>query len=188
MNSKLMVSAAHSGSKSEPFLVADDRTDSTPGRSCQSSLCAASLTLARSLIACGVGKDSRIGIVMTVRPERDLARRAVSAIGAAMIMHDTVSSPRELAAFLNQSACSVLLTERQTNGANIVTLLSELDTEFADSRAGDLQSLQFPFLRHIAVVDATDSLGAIESWDDFQHRSEFVWPELVHAIVAKPAA
>lgn len=187
MNSKPMASAAFKSSSSELFLVTEQWSESDAAHASKISLCTASLTLARSLVSCGVGKDSRVGVVMTERPERHIVHQAAAVIGAEAITHDRISSAEYLAAFLNETACSVLLTQRQLNGASMEAMLSYLDMEILDSRPGDLQSLYVPFLRYIALAGTTCSRGAVESWDDFQRRSAFVWPELVQAMAAKVA-
>jgi fatty-acyl-CoA synthase len=140
--------------------------------------------IGRALIACGVGKGTRVGVLMTNRPEYVAAFFGVSMSGALLVPLSTFSTPPELAYLLEASAVTVLLVEEQVLSKNFVTLLRELEPDIAVKKPGELQSLRFPFLRYLAVVGKTPASGTIESWDRFLARGEAVPPALLAAAAA----
>lgn len=148
------------------------------------------LELARALAACGVGKDSRVGILMTNRPELLAAAFGTALAGGVAVMLNTFATPRELAHMLEISGVSILLFERRVAGSDFVEMLCEMEPGVQG--AGPLRSGRFPFLRRLAMLDpeaVSVSAGAIESWSDFLGRGDATPPALVRAAAAtvKPA-
>ena len=70
------------------------------------------LEIARALRACGVGKDSRVGILMSNRPEWIAAFFGIGLAGGVAVALSTFSTTPELEQLLQASAVSVLLFER----------------------------------------------------------------------------
>lgn len=158
-----------------------------------------SVEVARALVACGVGKDSRVGILMTNRPEQLAAAFGTALAGGVSVMLNTFSTPRELAHLLEASGIGVLLFERHIAKRDLAAVLCELEPEIRASEPGGLLSTRFPFLRRLAVLGAAEASadaegrpaeeGAIEAWLDFLKPGSATPPALVEATAAavKPA-
>jgi fatty-acyl-CoA synthase len=124
--------------------------------------------VARSLIACGVGKGTRVGILMTNRPEFLAATFGTALAGGVATTLSTFSTPVELDHLVAVSGVSVLLIERQILKKDFATILAELEPTIASSQPGALASTKYPFLTHLAAIG--DDLGAIENWAAFLAR------------------
>ncbi|MCB2072688.1 MAG: acyl--CoA ligase [Novosphingobium sp.] len=145
------------------------------------------MEVARALVACGIGKGTRVGIMTTNRLEYFSCFFGAALAGGVATPLSTFSTPAELEALLRLSGVSVLLFERNVLKKDFAEILTELEPQIATSRPGELNSLKFPFLRHIAMIDSEDGKGAIEGWSAFRARSAEVAPELVDACAAEVA-
>lgn len=143
-----------------------------------------SVDVARALLACGLGKGARVGILMTNRLEFLSSVFGTALAGGVATTLNTFSTPSELQVLLGNSGCSVLLLERKVLKKDFAAVLAELEPKIATTAAGKLVSLKFPFLRHLAMVDSDESAGAIEGWSGFLARGEDISPELVEATAA----
>jgi fatty-acyl-CoA synthase len=146
-----------------------------------------SLEVARALAACGVGKDGRVGILMTNRPEHLAAAFGAALAGGVIVELNTFATAPELAQLLEASSVSTLLFERRAAGRDFAAVLRELEPAVGSAEPGRLRSLRFPFLRRLAMLDgeaAPAQEGAIEGWTDFLRRSGATPPALVEARAA----
>ena len=143
-----------------------------------------SVAIARSLIACGAGRDSRIGILMTNRLEWVSSFFGIGLAGGTAVGLSTFSTPAELEYLIKASGVSIVLFERSVVAKDFAAILTELEPAIASAEAGTLTSTKFPFLRRLAMVDAGPTGGAIESWEAFHAHGEGVSPELVDARAA----
>jgi acyl-CoA synthetase (AMP-forming)/AMP-acid ligase II len=122
--------------------------------------------VARSLIAGGLDKGARVGVMMTNRPEWLAAVFGVGLAGGVAVGLSTFSTPSELGFLLKASAVSTLLFEPQVAKKDFRAMLEALAPAVARARPGELASPEFPFLRRLVVLDRPGS-GAIEAWPDF---------------------
>ena len=129
-----------------------------------------SIEVAQALIACGLGKGDRVGILMTNRAEFLSAVFGAALAGGTATPLSTFSTAHELEHLLATSACSMLLFERRVLRKDFSGMLAELDGAIGEAAPGTLASVKFPFLRHLAAVDMTESFGAVESWRAFLSR------------------
>lgn len=143
-----------------------------------------SVEVARALLACGVSKGTRVGILMTNRPEFLSAVFGTALVGGVATTLSTFSTPAEMQVLLQNSGCSVLLFERNVLKKDFADMLVELEPDIGSASAGQLVSLQYPYLRHLAMVDSEQSMGAIESWSEFLARGNSISSELVDATAA----
>jgi fatty-acyl-CoA synthase len=123
--------------------------------------------VARALMACGVGKSSRVGILMTNRPEWIAAVFGTAIAGGVAVPLSTFSTAPELEYLLQASCVSILLFERAIARTDFTEILCELEPVIRISELGQLHSVKFPFLRRLAVVGTAPASGAIESWAGF---------------------
>ena len=137
------------------------------------------LEVACALRATGVGKDTRVGVLMTNRPEWISAFFGISLAGGVAVALSTFSTPAELEYLLNTSSVAVLLFERTVLKTDFLSVLSELVPEIATTAPGTLQSETFPFLRHLVAVG--DAPPGIDMWDGFLARGHDEPRELIYA-------
>jgi acyl-CoA synthetase (AMP-forming)/AMP-acid ligase II len=142
-----------------------------------------SIEVARALLACGVGKDTRVGILMTNRPEFLAAMFGTALAGGVVVALNTFSTPPELEYLVQASSVSLLLFERTVAGKDFGAILGDLEPAIKAAKPGALESAKFPFLRRLAVVGA-EMGGAVESWAGFVGHAEAVPGALVDATAA----
>ncbi len=147
-------------------------------------LWARSHEVARALIACGAGKDSRIGILMSNRPEWVSACFGIGLAGGTAVGISTFSTPSELEYIIQASGISMLLFERSVAAKDFAEMLTELEPAIGASQPGKLASLRFPYLRRLVSIGEAPCGGAIEVWDSFLARGNHVPPALVDAAAA----
>lgn len=142
-----------------------------------------SVAVARALLACGIGKGARVGILMTNRLEFLSSLFGTALAGAVATPISTFSTSTELEILLRNSACSVLLFERHILKKDFAALLIELEPKISAASPDAFNSLKFPYLRHLAIVD-NDAIGAIDSWKSFLARGNNIAREQVDATAA----
>lgn len=115
-----------------------------------------STRLARGMLASGISKGSRLGLLMPNSPDFVVAWLAAARIGAIIIPINTFYKPRELAFVLHHADIQVLLTaDKLLNNdylARLETCIPQLlqQPHSTDSNKPMLLR-EFPFLRHIYV-------------------------------------
>jgi fatty-acyl-CoA synthase len=141
--------------------------------------------IARALTACGAGKDTRVGILMTNRPEWVAAFFGVALAGGVAVALSTFSTAPELEYLLRATSVSILLFERSVGKKDFVAMLREIEPAVLTMPAGEVRSLRLPFLRRLAVVDAAaDDAAGIETWSRFLQHGTAVSASLVAATAA----
>lgn len=148
------------------------------------TLWARAMDIARALRACGVGKDSRVGILMTNRPEWIAAFFGVGIAGGVAVALSTFSTAPEMEYLLQVTGVSILLFERSVAKKDFAEMLCDLEPGITRAMPGELVSMRFPFLRHLAAVDIAEGSGAIESWAEFLSHGAAVPPALMEATAA----
>ena len=136
-------------------------------------LLAHSLDVARALVACGVGKGERIGILMTNRPEFVSVLFGIALAGAVPVALSTFSTRSELDYLLSASQISILLFESRVLKTDFQAMIAELEPDVAGSRPGTLSSLRYPYLRHLVSLGGAPG-GATECWDSFLARGRAI--------------
>ncbi|WP_199747968.1 class I adenylate-forming enzyme family protein [Actinomadura sp. WAC 06369] len=126
-----------------------------------------SLGVARALRACGLGKDGRVGVLMTNRAEWLAAVFGTSLAGGVAVPLSTFSTPPELDHLLRASGVSVLLFERTAAKRDFAAVLTGLEPGIG-AEAAPLRSARYPYLRHVAAVG--EAPPGIEGWDAFLAR------------------
>ncbi len=143
-----------------------------------------SIKVAKALIAAGVGKDSRVGILMTNRPEYLSVLFGTALAGGVSVALSTFSTPDELEYLLSASSVSVLVFEDQVLKKNFASMIAGFDSGITKSKIRSLNSLKFPFLQKLIVMhgitrspDADYSrleIDAFEPWEHFVQSGECV--------------
>lgn len=139
-------------------------------------LLAHSLDVARALVACGLGKGGRVGILMTNRPEFLSSLFGIALAGGVPVALSTFSTPQELDHLVKASEASIILVEQQVLKKDFRQMLIDLEPAIAEGSPGTLVSLKFPYLRHLVALGGVPgdaeraeakAGGAFESWDSF---------------------
>ena len=157
-----------------------------------------SVEVARALIACGVGKDSRVGILMTNRPEYLSALFGTAMAGGVSVALSTFSTAAELEQLLGVSGCSMLLFDGRVLKKDFGAVLADLEPQIRSAAPGQLQSAKFPYLRHLVRLDAVTGIEAgsaeggiqascFEPWNDFLAKAAGVSDAVVEARAAAVA-
>lgn len=149
-----------------------------------------SLAVARALVACGLGRGGRVGILMTNRPEYLAALFGTAMAGGVSVSLSTFSTQPELAHLLAASEVSLLLFEDKVVKKDFAAALLELEPGIEGATAGAVQSVRFPYLRRLVRLDSLTSAGegslvgdvpALERWAHFLARGEEIPQALVDA-------
>lgn len=143
-----------------------------------------SLAVARSLYACGVGKGTRVGLLITNRLEFLSSMFGAALAGAVPTPISTFFTATELGEVLKASGCSVLLLERNVLKKDFVAVLEEVEPAIGAAAPGALTSTTLPFLRFLARVDGDEGKGAVEGWQSFLARGAQVADALITATSA----
>jgi fatty-acyl-CoA synthase len=123
------------------------------------------IEVARALRRGGLGKDARVGVLMTNRPEWLAAVFGTSLAGGVAVTLSTFSTAPELDYLIRASAVSALLFERKVLSKDFAAVLAELEPEIGRARPGALESAKYPFLRRLVVLG--EPVPGIEAWDEF---------------------
>ncbi len=144
------------------------------------------MAVARALAACGVAKGTRVGVLMTNRPEWLAATFGTALAGGIAVGLSTFSTPAELDHLLRASCVSVVLFERHVLKKDFAAILGVLVPEIASASPGAIESFDYPYLRHLAMCgpNAGDGEAAIEGWENFLARGAAVSPALIDAMAA----
>ncbi|MFT3966248.1 MAG: class I adenylate-forming enzyme family protein [Sphingobium sp.] len=143
-----------------------------------------SVEVARALIASGVVKGARVGIIATNRLEFLSSVFGTGLAGGIATPISTFFTPAEMETVLKMAAPVVVLAERGVLKKDFPNMLAELEPRIATSEPGKIASTKFPFLRHVAIINGEDGFGAVEGWTEWRKRGENIPAELVDATAA----
>lgn len=144
-----------------------------------------SIEVARALRGAGLGKDGRVGVLMTNRPEWLAAVFGTSLAGGVAVTLSTFSTPSELDHLIRASAVSVLLLQRRVLAKDFAADLAALEPAIATSRPGALDSRTYPFLRRLVVLG--EPAPGSQSWAEFLAGGAAAPREVVEASAAAVA-
>ena len=164
--------------------IAQPRSDGTVERWSYDELGRRAMTVARALVACGVGKGTRVGVLMTNRAEFVASVFGIALAGGVVTAFSTFATAHELDQMLSASGCSLVLVEPQVIKTDFVSIIRELEPRVATAEPGLLLSVRYPFLRRVVALDGVSTNGAIEAWDDFLARSAAVEEDTVRVRAA----
>ena len=121
--------------------------------------------VARALMARGVTKETRVGLLATNRPEWVTAMFGIALAGGTCVSLSTFAKGAELEYALRVGDVSVLIFERSVLGRDFAAELVDICPGFA-GREREVRSTRLPFLRR-AVCIGDEAAGAFERWADF---------------------
>jgi fatty-acyl-CoA synthase len=121
-------------------------------------------TVARALIARGVTKETRVGLLATNRPEWITALFGIALAGGTCVALSTFAKASELEYMLRIGDVSLLIVERAVLERDFVAELIEFCPELRGSEQL-VHSARLPFLRRAVCIG--EPVGAFESWSNF---------------------
>jgi acyl-CoA synthetase (AMP-forming)/AMP-acid ligase II len=113
--------------------------------------------IARGLLASGVGKGTRVAILLPNGPDWVLAWLAAARIGALVVPLNTFYQARELGFVLRHADVQVLLTAARFLSNDYLERLEKYAPELTAHRAGPLRLRALPFLREVRVWEGDGS-------------------------------
>jgi acyl-CoA synthetase (AMP-forming)/AMP-acid ligase II len=134
--------------------------------------------LAKGLVAAGISKGARVGVLMANRPEWVVAAFAIGRVGGVLIPVNTFATPDEREYILRHSDTSWLLLQPTLLKRNFARELRSRYPELSERRPGQLQCPALPCLRGLVALGGDETAGALQSWDAFVAAGEQV-PDLV---------
>ena len=143
--------------------------------------------VAQALVARGVTKETRVGLLATNRPEWVIANFGIALAGGTCVALSTFAKAGELDYMLRMGDVSLLIFERSILNRDFAAELIGLCPEIAISKEATL-SPRLPFLRSaVCIDDAPPPQGAFESWNDFVHGARKAPAAIIDAIDAEVA-
>jgi acyl-CoA synthetase (AMP-forming)/AMP-acid ligase II len=116
---------------------------------------ASSAHIARALLAAGVGKGTRMGVLMPNGPEWVLAWLAAARIGAIVVPINTFFKARELVWTLRHADVDTLLCVSRFQSHDYLERLEEAAPELATGHPGALRAPSLPYLRAVYAWGGT---------------------------------
>ena len=105
---------------------------------------AESARLARGLLSSGVGKGTRLALLMPNGPDWILAWLAASRIGALVVPLNTFYRPREIGWALHHSDAHTLLTYSRFLNNDYLGMLEQAVPGLAEQQAGSIRVISHP--------------------------------------------
>ncbi len=126
-----------------------------------------SLRVARALLAAGAGKGTRVGLLVSNRPEWIFGMFGGAMAGAVTIALSTFSTRQELAYQLRQSDVEVLIMEASVASSDFVRDIFELCPALPSATPGKILDNDLPFLRRVVCLDKDKCRPGLQDWDGF---------------------
>ncbi len=138
--------------------------------------------LARGLLAVGVVKGTRVGLLAPNRPEWVVAAFAVAMAGGVLVPISTFATAAEREHLLRHGDVSVLIAQPTLLKHRYLEEFLAAHAEIASATPGAIHSPTLPFLRRVIAL-ASDPPGAdaIEPWQDVVAAGEAVPDALLDA-------
>ncbi len=132
----------------------------------------ASLEVAKALLAVGIGRGSRVGLLVSNRPEWIFTVFGASMAGAVTVGLNTFSTKQELEYQLSLSDVEVLIMEAGVASRDFVNDIFALCPALPTTVLGELFQEDLPFLRRVVCLDKERCRQGIQNWSDFLALSE----------------
>jgi acyl-CoA synthetase (AMP-forming)/AMP-acid ligase II len=116
-----------------------------------------STDLARQLVGAGVGRSSRVGLLMENGIEWVVIATAIMRVGAILVPLSTLLKPPELRAQLDTAKVTELVVTRQFRGRSYLSDLEAIAPGVMQLTAADVRHVEVPNLRRVWVADELPS-------------------------------
>ncbi len=121
---------------------------------------------ARALVASGVGKGTRVGLLMENDPDWVAFALAATGIGSLLVPVSTFAHVDDLAYLLRDADVAHLYMSARFLANDYLGMLAEITPEIAAARAGPIHCASLPALRDVVVRGADPLPPGCRSWED----------------------
>ncbi len=125
------------------------------------------LGVAKALLAAGVGRGTRVGLLISNRPEWLFGMFGASMAGAVTVALNTFSTEQELGYQLRQSDVEVLIMEAGVASNDFIATIFRLCPSLSAATPGKLFQDDLPFLRRVICLDSGQARPGLQNWDEF---------------------
>lgn len=122
--------------------------------------------VAKALIAIGVTRGTRVGVLTGSRPEWVSSVWGAAMAGGVAVPFNTFAERGELSHVLRHSDVAVMLCERRLLHHRYIETLLDLCPEAMTAEPGQVFSGAYPFLRRIVALD-DEPTGGVQAWGSF---------------------
>ncbi|MDT3442243.1 MULTISPECIES: class I adenylate-forming enzyme family protein [unclassified Pseudofrankia] len=140
--------------------------------------------VAKALVAVGVDRATRVGVLMANRPEWIAAVWGAAMAGGVAVPFNTFVEQRELDHLLRHSDVSVVIAQTEFLRHRFVDDILELCPEARTAAPGGIRSADYPFLRRVVRLDG-EPTGALQGWDTFVAAGADVPDSVLDGIIAE---
>jgi acyl-CoA synthetase (AMP-forming)/AMP-acid ligase II len=140
--------------------------------------------VAKGLVARGIGRGTRVGVLFANRPEWLFATFAASLTGAVVVPINTFATPDELDYVLRHADVAWLLLQPRLLKHAFLDDLLERHPEIGTARPGAIRSVPLPQLRGVVATGIDSPRGAVEPWPALGDSGD-VGDRLLDAIAAE---
>lgn len=124
------------------------------------------LRVAKALTAAGCGRGSRIGVLISNRPEWIFAAFGAAMAGGTCVAMNTFSTPSELQHQLQHADVELLIMEASVASKDFVNDVLALCPDLAQATDRYFNP-HYPFLRRVICVDDDRARDGIQPWSSF---------------------
>ncbi len=157
--------------------------DAEPVRWSYDELWRQARAVARALLAVGVVKGTRVGLLLPNRPEWVASAFGTALAGGVVVPFSSWAHDEELDHLLRHSDVALLITESRFQTV-FTDQVRALCPELADAVPGQLRSARYPFLRRIVDVTADRTSAGVQSWAEFLREGDVV-PDRLLAVATE---
>lgn len=140
--------------------------------------------VAKALLAAGVNKDSRVGVLVSNRPEWLFSAFGAAMAGSVVVALNTFSTQQELRYQLQTADVETLILESGVASKDFVDDIHTLCPQLKDSTPGALMTEEFPYLRRVVCTDYAQAQSGIQGWNEFLSLGDAVADSMVDATMA----
>jgi len=141
--------------------------------------------IARALAAQGVGKGSRVGLLMENGPDWIAFAFATTGLGALFVPVSTFSKDDDLAYQLRHADIQHLFLSARFLKNDYLAMLRAAAPELENAAPGSLYSESLPALRHVVVRGEAELPAGCESWAAFEEQADSVPAAVVRGLRAE---
>lgn len=120
---------------------------------------------AAGLLAMGIEKGQHVALWATNVPQWVVLQYATARIGAVLVTINPAYRPFELEYVLRQSDAVALFLVDRFKASDYFAMLHQVCPQLSRAKPGNLQSYEFPHLKHVISLRGESPPGAI-SWDE----------------------
>lgn len=142
-------------------------------------------SVAKGLVASGVGKGTRVGVLMANRPEWAVAAFGAALAGGVVVPVNTYATDEERDYILRHSDTAVLLMQRGLLQHDFPRALARRHPALGEGEPGRVRCPALPFLRAAFALGIEEPVGAVAPWAALEAAGEGVGDDLLDQIAAE---